>query len=90
MARHDDRPKIGAVSLVGNTYGWHNHRSGRKLILCIPPPIARVHLTVDSTTLRVSEAHRFQIEVRLKWEMCQPELYTFVISLLNNVPKICE
>jgi hypothetical protein len=35
------------------------------LILCIPPPIARVHLIINSMTLRVSEAHRFKIEVRL-------------------------
>ena len=75
--------KIGQVSLVECTYDWHNRRSCRKLILCIPPPIARVHLTVDSTTLRVSEVHRFEIEVRLKWEMCQKELDTF-----KNIPVV--
>jgi hypothetical protein len=73
--------KIGQVSLVGCTYDWHNRRSERKLILCIPPPIARVHLAVDSMTLRVSEAHRFKIEVLLNWEMWQQELYTF-----ENIP----
>jgi len=73
--------KIAQVSLVGCTDDWHNRRSGRELILCISPPIARVHLAVDSTTLRVSEAHRFKIEVHLKWEMCQQELYTF-----ENIP----
>jgi len=61
--------KICQVSLVGCAYDWHNRCSGRKLILCIPPQIAHVYLTVDSTTLRVSEAHQFKIEVRLKWEM---------------------
>ena len=75
--------KIGQVSLVGCTNDGHNRCSGRKLILCIPPPIARVHLAVDSTTLRVSEAHRFKIEVRLKWEMCQKELDTF-----ENIPVV--
>ena len=61
---------IGQVSLVGCTSDWHNRRAGRKLILCISPPIALVHLGVDWTTLRVSKAHRFKIEVCLKWEMC--------------------
>ena len=73
--------KIGQVSLVGSTNDGHNCCSARKLILCIPPPIARVHLAVDSTTLSVSEAHRFKIEVRLKWEMCQKKLHTF-----ENIP----
>jgi hypothetical protein len=73
--------KISQVSLVGCPNDWHNRRSGRTLNLCMPPPIARVHLAVDSTTLRVSEAHWFKIEVRLKWEMCQQELYTF-----ENIP----
>ena len=69
--------KIGQVSLVGGIYDWHNRRSGRKLILCIPPPVAHLHLAVDSTTVRVSEVHWFKIEVCLKWEMCQAELNTF-------------
>jgi len=73
--------KIGQVSLVGCTNDWHHRRSGRMLILCIPPPISRVHLAVDSMTLRVSEAHWFRIEVRLIWEMCQKELDTF-----ENIP----
>jgi hypothetical protein len=75
--------KIGQVSLVRCTYDWHNRRSGRKLILRIPPPIAGVHLAVDSTTLIVSEANRFKIEMRLKWEMCQKELDTF-----ENIPVV--
>jgi len=74
---------ICQVSLIRCTYDWHNCRSGRKLILCIPPPVSRVHLTVDSTTLRVSEAHRFHFEVCLKWEMCQEELNTF-----ENIPVV--
>jgi len=61
---------IGQVSLVGYTYDGHNCRSGRQLILCIPPRVARVHLTVDSTALRVSKAHRFKIDMCLTWEMC--------------------
>ena len=69
--------KIGQVSRVGCTYDWHDHRSSRTLIWCIPPAIARVHLAVDSTTVRVREAHRFKIEVCLKWEICQTELDTF-------------
>jgi len=87
--RENQRPgmliarKIGQVTLGGCTYDWHNRRSGRKLILCIPRPIAHVHPAVDSTTLRVSEAHRFKMEVRLKWEMCQQELYTF-----ENIPVL--
>jgi hypothetical protein len=73
--------KIDQVSLVGSTNDGHNCCSARKLISGIPPPIARVQLAVDSTTLRVSQAHRFKIEVRLKWEMCQQELDTF-----ENIP----
>jgi len=75
--------KIGQVSLVGCTNEGHNRCCSRKLIWCIPPPIARVHLAVDSATLRVSEAHRSKIEVRLKWEMCQKELDTF-----ENIPVL--
>ena len=69
--------KIDQETLFECTNDRHNRLSGRKLILCILPPIACVHLAVDSTTLRVSEAHRFKIEVRLKWEMCQMELDAF-------------
>ena len=69
--------KIGLVSLAGCTYHWYNRWSGRKLILCIPPPIALVLLVVDFRPIRASEAPRFKIEVRLKWEMCQKELDKF-------------
>ena len=61
--------KVCLVSLVGCTNDWLNRRSGRKLILCIPPPIAHVHHTVYSTALRVSEAHLFEIEMCLKRKM---------------------
>jgi hypothetical protein len=70
---------IGQVSHVGCTYDWHNRRSGRKLILFIPRPIAHVHLAADLTTLGVREAHPFKIEVRLKLVMYQKELNTFEI-----------
>jgi len=59
---------IAQVSHVQCTYDWHNCHSSRTLILCIPPPIAPVHLAVDSTTLRVSEAHWCKVEVCLIWE----------------------
>jgi len=62
--------RICPLSLVGCTNDWHNRRSGRKLIVCIPPPIAYVHLALYSTALRVSEVHRFKIKVCLKWKMC--------------------
>ena len=75
--------KIGQLRLVGCTYDWHNCRSCMKLIACIAPPIASVHLIVDSTTLRVRKTHWFKIEVRLKWEMGQTELYTF-----ENIPVV--
>jgi len=75
--------KIGLVSLVRCTYDWHNCRSGRKFILCIPPLITRIHLAVDLITLTVSEAYRFKIEVHLKWEMCLAELDTF-----ENIPVV--
>jgi len=75
--------KISQVSLVGCTYHWHNCHSCRNLILCIPLPIARVHLAVDSMTLRVSNAHRFQMEVRLKLKLWQKELDTF-----ENIPVV--
>jgi len=53
--------KIGQVSLIGCTYDWHDRRSASNFIFGIPPQITSVHLTVDSTILRVSEAHRFKI-----------------------------
>jgi hypothetical protein len=75
--------KIGQGSLVGCTYDWHNRRSGSMLILCIPPPIARIHLAVDLSALRVIVAHWFKIEVPLKWEICQQDLDTF-----ENIPVV--
>jgi hypothetical protein len=75
--------KIDQVSLLRWTFDWHNRLSSRKLILWIPPPITHVHLIVDSTTLRVSEVHRFKTKVHLKWEMCQKELDTF-----ENIPVV--
>jgi len=38
--------KIGQVTNVGCTYDCHNCHSGRKLIQCITPPVARVYLAV--------------------------------------------
>jgi len=75
--------KIGQVSLVGCTNDWHKCRSGRKLILHIPPPVASVHHTVYSVTFRVCEAYWFKIQERLKWEMCQKEPDTF-----ENIPVV--
>jgi hypothetical protein len=71
------------ASLVRCTFAWHNRHSGGMFILCIPPPIAPVHLSVDWTTLRVSAAHQSKIKVHLQWEMCQKELDTF-----ENVPTV--
>jgi len=62
-ARYVGHPKILYVSCFGCTYDWHNSRSGSKLILNITPLSTHVHLAIDSTTIRVSEAHRFEIEV---------------------------
>jgi len=59
---------------VGCTNHWHNCRSSGMLILRIPPPITCVHLAVYLVTFRVCKAKQFQIEVHLKWEMCQKEL----------------
>jgi len=73
--------KIGQVGLVGCTNDWHNCGSSWKLILHIPPPIACVYLPVYAATFRVCKGHRFKIEVRLKWEVCQKGLYTF-----ENIP----
>ena len=75
--------KIGQVSLVGCTYDWHNCRSGRKLSLHIPPPIAGVHLTEYLAIVRVCKVHRLKIEVHMRWEMCQQELDTF-----ENIPVV--
>jgi len=63
--------KIGQAGYVGCTNDWHNHRSSRKLHLCIPPPIACVHLAVSSATFRVCKGHQFKTEVRLKSETWQ-------------------
>jgi hypothetical protein len=71
------------VSRLGCTYDWLNLHLGRKLILGIPPPIAHVHLPADSEILRVSEVHRFKIEVHLKWLMCQKEIDRF-----ENIPAL--
>jgi len=75
--------KIGQVGLVRCTNDWYNCSSSRKLILRIPPPIACVHLAVYLVTFRVCKAHRFKIEVHLKWEMCQKEWYPF-----ENIPVV--
>jgi len=75
--------KFGQVGLVGLTNHWHNRRSSRKLMLCIPPQITSVHLAVCSATFQVCKAHPFKIEVSLMWEMCQIELYTF-----GNIPVV--
>jgi len=69
--------KIDQLSLVGYTNDWQKRCSGRKLILFIPPPIACVHLAIDSSALIVSEAHQFEIEVCLTRKMYQEELDTF-------------
>jgi len=60
--------KIGQVSLVRCTCGWHNCCSCRKWILCIPPPVTRVHLAIHATSLRVREVYRFKIVLSLKLE----------------------
>jgi hypothetical protein len=70
-------PNIDQVKHVGCTNDWHNRHSSRKLIWCIPPPIASVHLSVYSATFRVCKAHQFKIDVCLKWEMCQKKMNTF-------------
>jgi hypothetical protein len=75
--------KICQVSLVRCPYDSHTCRPCRELILGIPPPIVHVDLAVDSTTLAVSEAHPFKLEVRLKWEMCLTEMDTF-----ENIPEV--
>jgi len=75
--------KFVQVGLVGCTNDWHNGHSSRKLIMCIPPPIAGVHLSVDSATLPVCKAHRFKLDVHLTWEIHQKELYTF-----DNIPVV--
>ena len=58
--------KISQVGPVGCTNDWHNSRSSRKMILCIPPQIACVHLAVYSATFRVWKAHRLKIELDVK------------------------
>jgi len=76
-------PKICQVSLVGCTNNRPNPHSGRKLIFCIPPPIACVHLAVYSTALEVSEAHWVDIEVCLKRKQCPEEPDTW-----ENIPVV--
>jgi hypothetical protein len=71
------------VGLVGCQNNWHYRCSRRKLILHIPPPISCVYLAVDSATFGVCRAHRFKIEVRLKWKMWQQEL-----CLFENLPVV--
>jgi len=69
--------KIGQMILIGRTNHWHNCHSGRKRDLHIPPPITRVYVAIYSAICLVQETHRFKIEVHLKREMCQKELYRF-------------
>jgi len=73
--------KIVPLSLIGSTNDSHNCCPSRKLILHIPQPIARVHRAVYSATFGLCKAHRFKIEVRLKWEMCQRNCIHLNISL---------
>jgi len=65
------------VKLVRCTNDWHEHHSSSRQILRIPPPVACGHFVVYSATFWVREAHRFKVEVYLKWEMFQQELITF-------------
>jgi hypothetical protein len=55
----------------------------KRLIWCIPPPIAQVHVAVDSMAVGVSKGHCFNIEVCLKCEMFHKELDT-----LENFPVV--
>jgi hypothetical protein len=71
------------VGLVRCTNDWHNCLSSRKLILHIPQSITCIHFAVYSATFPVCKAHRFKIEVHLKLQMCQKELYTF-----QNIPVV--
>jgi len=57
---------IGQVRLVGCMNDWPNHRSGRKLIMHIPPPIGHNHRTVYSAIFRVCMANQLKIKVCLK------------------------
>jgi hypothetical protein len=68
--------KVGHVSLVRCTYDWHNCRSSRKLILCIPPAITHANVTEDLMTITFRKEHLFKIEAYLKWGICQRELDT--------------
>jgi len=68
---------IWKVSLIRFVEDWHNHCPGRKLILCILPPIGYIWFAGYSITVLVSEQHRFTIVVFLKWGSCQQELDTF-------------
>jgi len=61
--------KFCHVSLVGCTNDRHNCRFGSKLILSIPLRNSCVQLAVDSTTLRLCEAHWLEIGVCLKRKM---------------------
>jgi len=74
---------IGPVSLVRSTKNWHNRRSGRKLILRIPPPTTSGHLAVYLANFRASKTLQFEIEVHLRWGMSQMELDTF-----QNIPVL--
>jgi len=74
---------IVQVSLVRCTNEWHNHRSARKPILRILPPLNSVNLSVYLANFRVCEAHQFKIEVCLYWEMCQMEL-----NISKNIPIV--
>jgi len=68
---------IGQMRLVRCPNHRHNCCSSRKLILCIRQPSTCVHFRVYSVIVPFCEAHQFEIEVRLKWDLCQKELYTF-------------
>jgi len=62
---------------------WHKCRFSRKLIIRIQPPITRIQLAVDSTTLSVSTAMLFKLQVCPKWEMCREDLGRF-----ENIPQV--
>jgi len=75
--------KICHVRFVGWTNDWDNHCPGSNLITHIQPPMAQVQVAVYWTTFPFFMAHRFKIELRLKWVMSPMELYTF-----ENIPVL--
>jgi len=80
--------KSHSVSLVRYMYNWHNHCSGRKLILRIPPAITIVRVTGNAVPFRVYKASSFKLRSAWNARYAKRKSIHLKSFLYYNVLKI--